>query len=134
MWVCNLSCPVSTCAWLCSLDRIKSIFFAVTPACYPGELSFNTSVNTSSNSVRYYTGTPTVCVNGTKLPICNGTSLDYNVVTRVCLFSTGFSLISKLKWRVRLCCKHFTDIQLYKYIYDLFFIVILFKKPGGPIH
>ena len=79
-----------------SSDEINSTFNIVTPACYPGELSFNTTVNTTSNSVSYYTGTPTVCVNGNKLPICNGTSLDYNVVTRVCLFSTGFSLISKL--------------------------------------
>ena len=75
----------------------EDIFFLGTPSCYPGQLSFNTSVNTTSKSVSYYTGTPTVCVNGNKLPICNGTVLDYNVVTRVCLFSTGFSLISKLK-------------------------------------
>ena len=86
--------------FIMSSNGIKSIFFAVTPTCYPGQLSFNTSVNTSSNSVSYYTGTPTVCVNGNKFPICNGTSLDYNVITRVCLFSTGFSLISKLKWWV----------------------------------
>ena len=67
-----------------------------TPTCYPGQLSFNTSVNTTFNSVSYYTGTPTVCVNGNKLPICNGTSLDYYVVSSVCFYSTGLYLISKL--------------------------------------
>ena len=64
-------------------------------ACYPGLVGFNTSVETVVNSVSYLTGTPTVCVNGSGLPICNGTSLDRYVLFSVCQQSTGGSLISK---------------------------------------
>ena len=64
--------------------------------CYSGLVSFNSSVKTEVNSVSYLTGSPTVCVNGSGLPICNGTSLDHNVLFSVCLHSTKYSLISKL--------------------------------------
>ena len=63
--------------------------------CYPGLVSFNSSVKTEVNSVSYLTGSPTVCVNGSGLPICNGTSLDRNVLFSVCLGSTSGALISK---------------------------------------
>ena len=36
-----------------------------------------------------------MCVNGSGLPICNGTSLDRNILFLVCLVSTEGSLISK---------------------------------------
>ena len=64
--------------------------------CSPGEVVIFNPVDTTANSVSYYTGTPTVCVNGSSLPICNGTSLDKNAVSKFCLKSA--KLISK--WRV----------------------------------
>ena len=63
--------------------------------CYPGQVGFSTSVSTAVKSVNYLTGTPTVCVSGSGLPICNGTSLDSNVLFLICLQSTGYTLISK---------------------------------------
>ena len=63
--------------------------------CSPGEAIIFNPVDTTSNSVSYYTGTPTVCVNGSSLPVCNGTSLDKNAVSRFCLRSA--KLISKLR-------------------------------------
>ena len=63
--------------------------------CYSGLVGFNTSVETVVNSVNYLTGSPIVCVNGSGLPICNGTTLDRNVLFSVCLGSTSGALISK---------------------------------------
>lgn len=66
------------------------------PTCFPGELRFIASVITSGESVTYITGTPTFCVNGTRLPICNA-SFDEEAIGGICLFSTNFTSVCKFK-------------------------------------
>ena len=65
--------------------------------CYPGEIDIFNPVNSTANSVSYYTGTPNVCVNRSSLPICN-VSLDRSDISTICLYSTG--LISKFYLRI----------------------------------
>ena len=87
------------------LDLLSLVSPIPQVTCSPGHLGFNTTVNTTINSVSYVTGTPTVCVNGNNLPICNGTSLNMNTLSRICLLSTGFTTVCKLEKLIM--CAHF---------------------------
>ena len=87
------------------LDLLSLVSPIPQVTCSPGHLGFNTTVNTTINSVSYVTGTPTVCVNGNNLPICNGTSLNMSTLSRICLLSTGFTTVCKLEKSIM--CAHF---------------------------
>ncbi|XP_003391352.1 PREDICTED: uncharacterized protein LOC100640093 [Amphimedon queenslandica] len=64
----------------------------ITPECYPGQTGLNNYVNVSNGPGLFtVTGPPTICVDGSFLPVCSGVSLSHIDVSRICLYSLGIS-------------------------------------------